>query len=323
MSITVRLAVRDWDYIVPLALGDVRPKDFKLEINRVGTLPEDLATDPLYDAAEVSLSRYSLARAKGDASIVGVPHFLMRAFRHRCIITSKKNPISALADLAGKRIGLTGWQDSGNTWTRALLRREGVDIEDASWFVGRLTQAHPIVDRLGGYGRAGRIEAVPGERPMMELLDEGWLDAVFTPFMPPGFFDADSAFRQLVPDFRQAERAYFDEVGYVPGIHLLGMKPDLVAHHPWLPTALSEILDESARVWLEKREKYADTTPWIIDELRQVARDLPATWNRNGFEANERMLADFGIELQAQKLTDKLLTPRDLFPQVPGTIGQS
>ncbi len=63
--------------------------------------------------------------------------------------------------------------------------------------------------------------------------------------------------------------------------------------------------------------------PWIIDEIRQVARDLPATWNRNGFEANQRMIADFGIELHAQKLTDKLLTPQDLFPHAPGAIGQS
>lgn len=323
MSITVRLAVRDWDYIVPLALGDVRPRDFKLEIHRVGTLPENLATDPAYDAAEVSLSRFSLAYAKGDTSIVGVPHFLMRAFRHRCIITSKKSSITSFGELAGKRIGLTGWQDSGNTWTRALLRREGVDIEDTSWFVGRLTADHPITDRLGGYGRPGRIEGVPGERPMMELLEEGWLDAVFTPFMPPGFFDADSAFRQLLPNFREAECEYFNEVGYVPGIHLLGMKPEIVTQHPWLPAALSEILDESTRFWLQKREKYADTTPWLVDELRQVAQALPPSWNQNGFEANERMIADFVEELYAQKLTDRLLTPRELFPQSSVTTGQA
>ncbi|MGO4573650.1 nitrate ABC transporter substrate-binding protein [Microvirga sp. 2TAF3] len=314
MSIKIKLAVRDWDYIVPLALGDVRAKEIDLEVDRVGTLPEDLATDPRYDAGEMSMSRYALGRARGEDSIIGVPHFLMRAFRHRCIIASKCSDITELHQLAGKKIGLTGWQDSGNTWTRALLRRVGVGIEDAQWFVGRLTAAHPIVDRLGGYGRPGRIEATPGERPMMEMLQTGDLDAVFTPFMPPGFFDADSEFRQLLPDFRQAEVEYFRDVGYVPGIHLLGIKPAIVEANPWLPQALSELLDESARVWLEKRAKYADTTPWIIDEIRQVARDLPASWDRNGLEANERMLTDFGIELQAQNLTEKRLTPQDLFP---------
>jgi 4,5-dihydroxyphthalate decarboxylase len=238
----------------------------------------------------------------------------MRAFRHRCIITSKHSNITKIDQLAGKRIGLAGWQDSGNTWTRALLRRVGIGIDDAQWLVGRLSATDPIVDRLGGYGRPGRVSAVADGRPLLEMLQAQELDAVFTPFMPRGFFDADSAFRQLVPDFRQAELDYFKDVGYVPGIHLLGIKPAVVQAHPWLPQALSELLDESSRVWLEKRLRYADTTPWIIDEIRQVMRDLPATWDRNGYAANERMIADFGIELHAQGLTERQLVPADLFP---------
>jgi len=314
MAPTIRLALRDWDWVTPLALGDVRPDGFALQIDRVGALPEDLATDANYDAGEVSLSRYALGRARGETGVAGVPHFLMRGFRHRCIITARDSGLTALAQLAGKRIGLTGWPDSGNTWTRALLRREGIGVDDARWFVGRLTAAHPVTDRLGGFGRPGRIEPVPGERPMLELLRSGELDAVFTPFMPPGFFDPDSPFRQLLPDFRAAEIAYLRAVGYVPGIHLLGIKPAVVRDHPWLPQALSEVLDESARVWLDKRIKYAETTPWILDELRLCARDLPPGWDRNGFAANERMIDDFLAEQQAQGLTPVRQSPRDLFP---------
>jgi len=314
LTITIRMAVRDWDYLTPIALGDVASDRFAIALDRVGTLPDDLARDARYDAAEMSMSRYSLGRARGETAIVGVPHFLMRAFRHRCIITAKRSEITRLDQLAGRRIGLAGWQDSGNTWTRALLRRVGIHIDDAEWFVSRLTAAHPITDRLGGYGRPGRITAVADDRPLMELLQAGALDAVFTPFMPPGFFAPDSAFRQLVPDFRQAELDYFNDVGYVPGIHLLGIKPAVVREHPWLPQALSELIDESSRVWLERRAKYADTTPWLIDEIRRVARDLPSGWDRNGYAANERMIADFGIELHAQGLTERLLVPSDLFP---------
>ncbi len=53
---------------------------------------------------------------------------------------------------------------------------------------------------------------------MMEMLASGELDAVFTSFMPTGFFGRGSGFRQLLRDFRAAERAYYDAVGYVPGI---------------------------------------------------------------------------------------------------------
>lgn len=314
MSITIRLAVRDWDFITPLALGDVRSDRIKLEVHRVNALVNDLATDPRYDGGEMSLSRYAQGRARGDTAIVGIPHFIMRAFRQRCIITTTESPLTELGQLAGKRIGLTGWQDSGNTWTRALLRREGVGIADAQWFVGRLTEDHPIQDRLNGFGRAGRIEAAPGERALVDLLRTGELDAVFTPFMPAGFFEPGSGLRTLQPDCRAAEVAYFKQAGYVPGIHLLGLKPAVVAEHPWLPQALSELIDESARVWLEKRMKYADTTPWILEEIRQTTRDLPANWNQNGFLPNAHMLADFCRELHAQEITSTLLTPTDLFP---------
>lgn len=314
MSVTLRIALRDWDYMTPLVIGDVSSPRLKIEVDRVGTLVGNLAEDEAHDAAEMSFSRYSQLRHDGDDSIVGMPNFIMRGFRHRCIITTKDSPIRALADLTGKKIGLTGWRDSGNTWTRAALRGEGVGIEDAIWFAGRLTDAHPITDRLDGFGRPGRIQAAPGERPMVELLLDGRLDAVFTPFMPKGFFDQNSSLRRVLEDSRTAEVAYFQEVGYVPGMHLIGLKAAFVRENPWVMDELGELIDESQRVWIEKREKYSDTTPWMIDELARCAADLPPSWNASGFQQNEKMMADFALELYEQKILPRLLAPAELFP---------
>jgi 4,5-dihydroxyphthalate decarboxylase len=317
MALTIRLAVRDWDWVTPLALGDLKPDGFTLELHRVADLPGNFGADPRYDAAEMSLSRYSLGRSRGEDSVFGMPHFLMRGFRHRCIVTAKTSGLTTIAQLRGQRIGLAGWQDSGNTWTRAILRREGIEVEDASWLVSRLGPTHPITDRIGPYGRPGLIETVPGDRPLLEMLEAGELAAVFMPFMPPSFFNPDAPLRQLLPDFRQAEIDYVASVGYVPGMHLLGIKPAIVRDNPALPQALSELLDECARIWNDKRVRYADTTPWLLDELRLVARDLPPGWNANGFAANEPMINDFTAELHAQGLTPQRLTPRDLFPAAP------
>lgn len=314
MPVTLRLALRDWDYMTPLVLGDVSSPRLDIKVDRVGTLVGNLAKDEAHDAAEMSFSRYTQLRHDGDESIVGMPTFIMRGFRHRCIITTKTSPIRSFADLAGKKIGVTGWRDSGNTWTRAAVRREGVGVEDAMWYGGRLTEAHPITDRLDGFGRPGRIEACPGERPMVDLLLDGGLDAVFTPFMPKGFFDQDSPFRQVLGDYRSAEVAYFNEVGYVPGMHLIGFKAAIVAENPWIMDEVSELIDESQRLWLEKREKYADTTPWMIDELARCAADLPPSWSRNGMAANEKMIVDFAEELYEQKIMPRRLTPAELFP---------
>lgn len=316
MSITIRLAVRDWDYFMPLALGEVTSPKFTLDLHRVESLPDDLADDDRFDAGEMSFSRYTLSRSKDCTDIVGIPHFIMRAFRHRCIITTQDSPYTEIKQLKGKRIGLTGWQDSGNTWTKALLRREGIDIADVKWSISRLMDNHTkLTDRADGYTNLSYLNVINNdEKSLISMLKNGELDAIFTAFMPDGFFSPDSGLRQLIPDFKQAEIDYYHQVGYVPGIHMLGIKPEIVERYPWIIAALSSLLDESVKLWQKKREKYAETTPWIIDDLRLMARILSPNWNLSGFEANRKMIAEFAQEQFDQKLNNRLLTPEQIFP---------
>lgn len=314
MTLKIRLAVRDWDYVTPLLLGDVRSERLALKVDRVDTLVSDVADSEVYDAAEVSFSRYAQLRHDGDDSVVGIPNFIMRGFRHRCIITTKNSPLHQLADLKDKKIGVTGWRDSGNVWTRSALRRAGVGIEDVKWYAGRLTAAHPIVDRLDGFGRAGRIEACPGEKPMVDLLREGFLDAIFTPFMPEGFFDRASDLRPVLENVVSAEIDYFNAVGYMPGMHVISVKAPIVADNPWVVAELSRLVDAARSVWLGKRRKYADTSPFMLDELRRSAAGLPETWAASGMASNRKMIGDFADELFQQQILPRLLTAEELFP---------
>lgn len=314
MAVTLRIATRDWDYLTPLLLGDITSKHLDLQITRVGTLLNDLAGAPEFDAAEMSFSRYSSAMANGETEVIGIPCFIMRGFRHRCIITTEESPLETLADLKGKRIGVTGWRDSGNTWTRAALRRAGVGVEDAFWLAGRLTAEHPITDRLDGFGRPGRIESDPAERPMMDMLRSGDLDAVFTPFMPNGYFANGSGFRQVVRDFRAAEAAYYADVGYVPAHHLVGIKADVARANPWVIEELTRLIDESQVMWTAKRRKYAETSPFVLEELIYAARALKPDWNDSGREQNRAMIAGFAEELHVQGILRNPISVEQLFP---------
>jgi len=314
LAVTVRLGLRDWDWATPLILGDVKSDRFDLEVVRLSALPDDFATDPRLDASEISFSRYTSGRVRGDERVVGVPNFIMRSFRHRCVITRASSPVTTFSGLKGGRIGLAGWQDSGNTWTRTALRLAGVGIDDATWWVSRLSASDPSIDRLGPFARPGRIENLPGQPPLLDLLAAGELDAVLLPFMPPGFFSRESAFRSVLPDVVAAEQAYFSTTGFVPGIHILGMKAAAAAGHPWLAQALSDLIDEAQRVWLEKRRRYADTTPWLIDELVRSGKALPATWNASGLAANRQMIGAFLDEMRLQQLAVTDLPPDGIFP---------
>ena len=112
MTFTLRIATRDWDYLTPLLLGDIASDRLELRIKRVGTLIWDLGSSPDFDAAEMFMSRFVSAMAAGAQDVVGLPCFIMRGFRHRCIITTEASPLEHLSQLRGKRIGVTGSRNS-------------------------------------------------------------------------------------------------------------------------------------------------------------------------------------------------------------------
>ncbi|SOH93903.1 4,5-dihydroxyphthalate decarboxylase [Monaibacterium marinum] len=311
--LNIRLAVRDWDYLTPLALGEVTSSRISIELDRVGTLPATIAGDTGYDGGEASLSRFISGIASGDRSTVGLPNFLMRSFRHQCIITRKDSPLTRVTDLVGKRIGVTGWRDSGNIWTRAILRQAGAEIEDVRWYAGRLTEAHPIIDRLDGFGQPGLIEPMPDEAAMMTSLADGWLDAVFTPFMPDGFFENSSQFRLLLPDCTAQQVAYYGAVGYVPGIHLLSLDAELVQKAPWVTEEVSRMVDASRAIWTQKRRRYADTTPFMLQEMIGTAASLPTDWAASGMAKNRDMICAFIAEMQAQNILQETIEPETIF----------
>ncbi|MFD2440366.1 hypothetical protein ACFSS8_10345 [Paracoccus kondratievae] len=97
--LTLRIALRDWDYITPLVLGEVASEKLKLIVDRVGTLVPHVGRSD-YDVAETSFSRYAQLCHDGDDSITGIPNFIMRGFRNRCVITRNDGPTS-FAQLKG------------------------------------------------------------------------------------------------------------------------------------------------------------------------------------------------------------------------------
>lgn len=303
MTTTVRLAIRDWDWVTPLVLGEVpltplADAGVELLISRVPAL-ESLWSDAPYELAETSLSQYVRHRASGNDDVLAAPYFLMQAFRHRCIITLKSSQARSLADLKGTTIGLSGWGDSGNVWTLAALQDAGVGIDDADWIVGRLTANHDHHDRLQGYGEAGHIMATQGDETLLGLLDEGRISAILTPFMPPGFYAPDSPWRFVVDDVRAAEFDYAATKGFVPGFHLLGYRTSVPKP---IVEAVTEVLESSYALWRTKREKYADTSMWLTCDLLAESQHLPANWRSGRLADQEAMLQEF-LDLQvAQRL---------------------
>ena len=317
MKLPLRIKFRDWDFWTPLLLGDVSSEKLDIRATRVAQLIDNVADEPDADAAEMSLSRYNLRVDQGTAQgIVAVPFFIMRGFRTRNIVTTLESPIERLEDLEGKTIGLSGWQDSGNTWTRALLRRAGVNCDRIRWVLSRCTSENAVEPSRGRqFWNGTNVFHEPDERPLVDMLHDGSIDVMFQAFMPRGYCEGALGLRPVVRDFKAHEIAYYREAGYVPGIHILALKESFVRENPWAVRELCETLDRSRKVWREKRRRYAETTPWILQDLMDEGGKLAADYDAFGFDANARMVDDFCREAYEQHLTAHLNTAAKLFPE--------
>lgn len=295
---------------MPVVTGAVRPEGFELDIDSRAVTP-DVLQEPGLDGGETSFSRYVLGRASGDDRLVGLPVFVMRGFRHRCVLVRSDSELTSLEELKGARIGLTGWPDSGNTWTRALLREAGVDLVGITWTVGPLVAGETGKDRTGPVPFPDNV-SLTGDG-LAEGLADGHYDAIMTPFMPEEFFTPGSRFRPLLPDHRAAERAYYERTGFVPGIHLVTLKRESVERHPWLPQAVTELFERSKRHWVLRRRLLADTTPWLLAELADTAETFGRDWMPYGAAQNAPMVAAFCAELHAQGISHRLIGAEEAF----------
>lgn len=308
----IRLAARHWDHVMPIATKELRGFE-SYELDRRDSTP-DLWAERELDGGETSLSRYVRARTEGDTSVTALPVFIMRGFRQRCIITTVNSPLETEADLAGKRIGLTGWADSGNTWTRAILRSAGVTVADAEWRVGALTVNHPTMDRIGRIDVPANVQPTEEDEPMTDMLKRGALDAVMTPFMPPGFYESGSPFRPLYRDLQAAEAAYYETTGYVPGIHVLAVQTRLLDDDASQAQRLTDLFDAAKHLSNSRRNKLLDVTPWHNEALSMTTKIIGRDWMPSGFTANVGMVDDFQTELIEQGLMAERMPIGDLFP---------
>lgn len=309
----LKIATRSWAHVLPLALGDVALAAFRVDLQRRDATP-NLWLETGLSGAETSFSSYVRARAAGDESVTALPYFIMRSFRHRCIIVSKRAPFHTPGSLRGGTIGLTGWPDSGNTWTRAVLRDHGVELDHVRWRVGRLTASHPEADRFGGVTVSDGLDVRAISEPLLNALHDGRLDAVMTPFMPSSYLEQASPFRPLFPDTYSEEAAYYHMRGYIPGIHLIGIKTSLLEQQPDYAEGLETIFAESQTISHDERAKLQDVSPWTNEALHQSVRVVGHTFNPIGLEPNRRMIEDFQRELCEQQLMSSPLPISDLFP---------
>lgn len=317
-NVPVTLITRNYAYVQPLANADVRPNGVDLNLIRTwDALPRVAANSSDIHGGEASFGRYLLAMANGDRSVIGLPIFLMRGFRQRCFFVRADSNLRELSDLRGKRVGINEWPATGNTWARALLRDQGVDTFDLDWIVGQVS---------GGYKPVPNDPLPPGVRRdsdhlLVDLLRDGAIDALVCPWPPDGFYDANSGFRRLYPDFATVEQAYYRRTGIYPGHHIIVLRRDLVETHPEVVGAVYDAFDQARKLTEAGFRSIAEILPWLLEEIERDTRLIGDDLHPYGVAANARMIAAFCDAQVAQKLTSSRLDPESVFAEFEALTG--
>lgn len=310
--ISATLIAKDYGYLAPLALGDIRIEGFDISVDRDTEHAIDRTLrDPEVLIGESSISRHVARTANGDTTWVAIPFFLMRAFRHRCFFVRKDSPATSFQDLIGKRVGTDNWMASGNTWSRAAMREQGVDLDQLDWICGPI-DGTPQNRPQGNL--PPNASPSPAGAVLSAMLRDGELDALMCPDVPAGFYSTDSPFRRLFPNFRDVESAYYARTGMWPGLHLTVIRRSLFESEPAIAQAVFTALEASRQAWVTER-LYLNETPWMLEELESSASQLGEDWGRNGITPTVEMVDHFCRESYEQNLIPEKVDSTQLFAE--------
>jgi 4,5-dihydroxyphthalate decarboxylase len=315
-AVLVNMLTQDHDHYLPLALGDisVHGADLRLKRVRVGTtqgLLERVYDDPEVHVGEASFARYISRVAAGDRSVVALPAFVVRSFRHRCIYVRRGHDLQ-VSDLSGRTLGISEWRATGNTWTRAILSDAGVRTQDCNWILARAdsTKKPPPRDPLPPnvtFGEDGDT--------LIDLLVASRIDAFIAPLEPKALYEKNSPFMRLFEDFPSAERAYFQRTGIFPGHHVVCVKRSFHDAHPDLTWAIYLGLEESKRSFDENAKLFGQSSPWLLRDLETAQGLMGDDWRPYGTANNRKMIDALCLELFEQGLVPRRVDPSELFPE--------
>ena len=306
----VTIATRHYDYVTPLALGDVSVDGVDLKMLLAFDALRRFADDAAIDGGEASFSQYLRRIASGDQSLVGLPVFIMREFRHRCFFVRRDSDLRNVVDLRGKRVGTDSWGASGNTWSRAILRGAGVPLDGVRWWVGPVNPGETPADTAA---LPPGVAATPGGRPLSELLLAGDLDAIMCPWPPRGFDDPGSGIRRLYEDYRSVEREYYRRTRIYPGHHVIVLRRPFAERHPAAVGAIFRAFVRAYAVSEHHHRVLHETSPWILVDLEEQSRLMGPDYRPYGYQENRAMVAAFCDEQFAQGLIPEPLDPDALF----------
>lgn len=310
-KLEITLALGSYDRHAPLLEGCIRHPDIEvayIELDPQQGRHERFLQHFEFDAAELSLSSYLIAVDQG-LPVHAVPIFPRRLFSQSQMYKNIHCGIDSPADLAGKKVGLSAYQNTLGVRAKGdLTHFYGVPRSAVTWVTpGKEVVDVKLPDDLNIETRAGMAE-------IEQEFVEGKIQAMFVSRLPQAFRDGNPNLARLFAEPQLEEERYLREAGFFPIMHVLAVKKELTQKHPELPHALYDTFEQARQRamqrWVDPNWSMAI---WGRRELERQAKLCSFDPWRNGLEANRKNIEQFALYSYEQGLTRRRLTPDELF----------
>jgi len=325
-KLRITLACGDYDRTRALADGRVQPEG--IDLNYIPLRPEEVFWRMLrhgeFQASEMSMSSYLIARDRGEPPLIALPVFPSRMFRHSCIYINTNSGIREPKDLIGKRIGVPEYQITTALWVRGILEHEyGVSPRQMIWFTGGGEQPGRQEKIPLHLPRDIPISAIPAHKTLAGMLEAAEIDALVMAFMPSAFLRGAPHIRRLFADYRKVEREYFRRTRIFPIMHTVVLQRDLYDQNPWVAQSLYKAFCRSMRLCQEvlyDTNALACTLPWLIAEIEETRDLMGENFWPYGVESSRLTLETLTQYSYEQGLTSRKLEVDSLF--APNTLSE-
>jgi 4,5-dihydroxyphthalate decarboxylase len=275
-----------------------------------------------FDAAELSMGSYLMARDKGSPRLIAIPVFPSRAFRHSCIYINTNSGIKEPKDLLGKRVGVPEYQITMAIWVRGILQHEhGVSPEKIKWFTGG--EEHPGREDKIRHDLPKRIDIRPigPDQTLSSMLERGEIDAMISAHMPSPFVRRSPKVRRLVPNFREIEKDYYRRTKIFPIMHTIALREEVYEKHPWVAQSLFKAFSKAKRICQESMYEFSALKymiAWSIAQMEEEREILGEDFWSYGLEGNRHVLETLVQYAYEQGLIKRSLDLKSLF--APSTL---
>jgi 4,5-dihydroxyphthalate decarboxylase len=139
--------------------------------------------------------------------------------------------------LEGKKVGVRAYSQTTGVWIRGILQHEyGVGLESITWVT--MEDAH-----VAEYRDPPHAVRDSSGRGLRELLRTGEIAAIM------GERNVDPrGVRPVISDSEQAAAEWSQRTGVFPVNHVITVRAELLACHPWLAGELTRLFEEARAV---------------------------------------------------------------------------